>query len=280
MYRKERRAHEDRGAVQLMDRDRNRVRPADTGRRQHDHKSKELTGMRLNQFIASCGICSRREADRLIEAGSVSVDGITAVPGMRISGKETVEVDGKPLGGAQTKRVVAYYKPVGVTCTQKDPHAKKTLSDVFSYPLRLTYAGRLDKDSEGLLLMTNDGDLIDAMMRGANGHEKEYIVRARSRISDADLERMRKGIRLKELDVTTRPCRVERLGGFTFRIILTQGLNRQIRRMCRAVGNEVRILKRIRVLNIELGSMKPGEMRELGGSELEELYRAAGCRRK
>ena len=186
-------------------------------------------------------------------------------------------VDGRPLYGAQTKKVVAYYKPVGVTCTKKDPHAGKTLSDVFSYPVQLTYAGRLDRDSEGLLLMTNDGTLIDAMMRGANGHEKEYIVRVKSRITDADLERLRKGIWLKELDVTTRPCTVERLGSFTFRIILTQGLNRQIRRMCRAVGNEVRILKRIRVLNIELGSMKPGAMREISGSEREELYRIAGC---
>ena len=234
-------------------------------------------GMRLNQFIASCGICSRREADRMIEAGKVMVDGSRAVPGMRVSGREDIRVDGRRLAGRQTRTVVAFYKPYGVTCTRKDPHAERTLEDVFSYPVRLTYAGRLDKDSEGLLLMTNDGGLIDAMMRGANGHEKEYLVRVKSRITDADLERLRKGIRLKELNVTTRPCKVERLGDFTFRIILTQGLNRQIRRMCRAVGNEVKKLKRVRVLNIELGSMKPGEMREITGSEFEELYRIAGC---
>jgi len=234
-------------------------------------------GMRLNQFIASCGVCSRREADRMIEAGKVFVDHRQAVPGMRVSGAEEITVSGKRLIGAQTKTVVAFYKPYGVTCTQKDPHAEKTLYDVFSYPVRLTYAGRLDKDSEGLLLMTNDGALIDAMMRGANGHEKEYIIRVKSRISDADIERFRKGIRLTELDVTTRPCKVERLGDFTFRIILTQGLNRQIRRMCKAVGNEVKKLKRVRVLNIELGAMKPGEMREITGSEFEELYRTAGC---
>ena len=123
--------------------------------------------------------------------------------------------------------------------------------------------------------MTNDGNLIDNMMRGANGHEKEYIVRVRSRISDADLEHFRRGVRLRELGVTTRPCRVERLGDYTFRIILTQGLNRQIRRMCRAAGNEVRKLKRVRVLNIELGSMKPGEQRIIKGEELQELYRMA-----
>ena len=263
-----------------MDRDRMKPAPADTGRLEKGQKREDPKGMRLNQFIASCGICSRREADRLIEAGSVSVDGVPAVPGTRVTGKEIVTVGGKPLGGAQTKKVVAFYKPFGVTCTRRDPHAERTLSDVFTYPVQLTYAGRLDKDSEGLLLMTNDGDLIDAMMRGANGHEKEYIVRVKKRITDADLDRLRKGIRLRDLDVTTRPCTVERLGGFTFRIILTQGLNRQIRRMCRAVGNEVKILKRVRVLNIELGSMKPGEMRELSGSELEELYRIAGCRMK
>lgn len=231
--------------------------------------------MRLNQYIASCGICSRREADRMIEAGSVYVDGAAAVPGMRVLGTEKVTVNGKLLRGSLNKVVVAYYKPVGVTCTVRDPHADRTLNEAFSFPVRLTYAGRLDRDSEGLLLMTNDGNLIDAMMRGANGHEKEYIVRTRSRIADADLERFKKGIRLKDPDVTTRPCKVERLGDYTFRIILTQGLNRQIRRMCKAVGNEVKKLKRVRVLNVELGAMKPGEQRVITGSELEELYRIA-----
>ena len=233
-------------------------------------------GMRLNQYIASCGICSRREADRLIEAGRVFVNGTAAVPGMRVQGTEEVTVNGRILRGALQKVVVAYYKPVGVTCTARDPHADRTLDEAFSYPVRLTYAGRLDRDSEGLLLMTNDGDLIDAMMRGANGHEIEDIVRTKSRILDADLEKFRKGIFLRDLEVKTRPCLVERLGDHTFRIILTQGLNRQIRRMCRAVGNEVKRLKRVRVLNIELGAMKPGEQRVIRGEELEELYRIAG----
>ena len=209
---------------------------------------------RLNQYIASCGVCSRREADRMIESGRVNVNGI-------------------PLRGSLNKVVVAFYKPVGVTCTERDRHADRTLNEAFSFPVRLTYAGRLDRDSEGLLLMTNDGDLIDKMMRGANGHEKEYIVRVRSRISDAAIEHFRRGVRLRELGVTTRPCRVERLGDFTFRIVLTQGLNRQIRRMCRAEGNEVVKLKRVRVLNIELGAMKPGEQRIIRGEELEELCR-------
>ena len=235
------------------------------------------TGMRLNQYIASCGICSRREADRLIETGRVLVNGTAAVPGMRVQGTEEVTVNGRILGGALQKVVVAYYKPVGVTCTARDPHADRTLDEAFSYPVRLTYAGRLDRDSEGLLLMTNDGDLIDAMMRGSNGHEKEYIVRTKSRILDADLERFRKGIFLRDLEVKTRPCQVERLGDYTFRITLTQGLNRQIRRMCKAVGNEVKKLKRVRVLNVELGALKPGEQRRIRGEELEELDRTAEC---
>ena len=238
--------------------------------------AQKQTGSRLNQYIASCGICSRREADRMIEAGRVSVNGTEAVPGMRIKSTDEVRVDGRLLRGALNKVVVAYYKPVGVTCTKSDRHADRTLDEAFSFPVRLTYAGRLDRDSEGLLLMTNDGNLIDAMMKGSNGHEKEYIVRVRSRISDADLEYFRKGVRLKELDATTRPCKVERLGDYTFRIILTQGLNRQIRRMCKAVGNEVKKLKRIRVLNVELGAMKPGEQRIISGEELEELYSTAG----
>ena len=237
--------------------------------------------MRLNQFIASCGVCSRREADRLVQAGEVLVNGVPAQLGMSLRGDETVMVRGRKLRAPQTGAdqrgiVVAWYKPVGVTCTEKDPHAERTIADVFRYPVRLTYAGRLDRDSEGLLLMTNDGRLIDAMMRGSNGHEKEYIVRTRSRISDGDLHRMEKGMYLRELDRTTRPCTVERLGERTFRIVLTQGLNRQIRRMCRALGHEIRFLKRVRVLNIELGAMKPGQQRRIEGEELDLLYRLSG----
>ena len=230
--------------------------------------------MRLNQYIASCGICSRREADRLVQAGEVLVDGVPAQLGMNLSGGETVTVRGKNVVSPQKPVVVAWYKPAGVTCTARDPHAEKTVADAFRYPVRLPYAGRLDRDSEGLLLMTNDGKLIDAMMRGANGHEKEYIVRVRSRISDGDLYRMEKGMFLKELNQTTKPCTIERLGDRTFRIILTQGLNRQIRRMCSAVGHEVRTLKRIRVVNIELGALRPGQQRKIEGEELEALYRA------
>ena len=236
--------------------------------------------MRLQKFLALSDVASRRMAEKMIADGRVSVNHKTVTEmGVQVDEiADIVEVDGKPVHIREDKHYIAYNKPIGEVTTVSDPEGRATVMDRFrDYPARLYPVGRLDKDSEGLLLMSNDGVLIDAMMRGANGHEKEYIVRVKSRITDADLERMRKGVRLRDLDVTTRPCRVERLGDFTFRIILTQGLNRQIRRMCRAVGNEVKKLKRVRVLNIELGSMKPGEMREITGSEFEELYRIAGC---
>lgn len=238
-----------------------------------------MTGeVRLNAFIARSGLCSRRDADRLIEAGRVTVNGRAAHPGEKVDagGRDRVAVDDRVIRPADSRIVAAYYKPAGVTCTERDPHAEVTLSDVFHFPERLTYAGRLDRDSEGLLLMTNDGKLIEAMMRGSSGHEKEYIVRTAGRISDADLNRMRKGMYLRDLGTATLPCRVERLGEHTFSIVLTQGLNRQIRRMVKACGNEVKRLKRIRVLTVELGAMKPGQQRVLSGGEKAELYRAAG----
>lgn len=236
----------------------------------------EKNAVRLNKYIASCGICSRRDADRLIENGDVVVNGEIAVSGTKVFPGDSVKVKGKMVRSSTRKIVVAYYKPVGVTCTERDPHARLTLSEAFSYPVRLTYAGRLDRDSEGLLLMTNDGELIDAMMRGSHLHEKEYTVRLRSRISDAELNAMRKGIYLKDLETKTRSCEVKRLGDYTFSIVLTQGLNRQIRRMCRVLGHEVKFLKRVRVLTVRLGNMHPGEKRELNREEMRELYEAAG----
>lgn len=234
--------------------------------------------IRLNHFIASCGFCSRREADKLIEQGVVTVNGRTAEAGEKIrsDGKDIVRVREQVLKRADQKTVVAYYKPVGVTCTEKDPYASRTLSEAFHYPIRLTYAGRLDRDSEGLLLMTNDGKLIDRMMRSANGHEKEYIVRVTKHVSDADINRLRKGVFLKELKTVTKPCEITRLGDHTFRVVLTQGLNNQIRRMFRLIGAEVKRLKRVRVLTVELGAMQPGQAREIRGEELENLYHAAG----
>jgi len=231
--------------------------------------------IRLNKYLAECGICSRREADRLIAQGKVTINGRIAETGSRISGREEIAVNGKLLPAPNEKKVLAFYKPVGVTCTEKDKFAERKITDILKYPVRVTYAGRLDKDSEGLLLMTNDGDLIEAMMRGAHCHEKEYVVKTDKEVTEEFLENMRNGVRLRELEKTTRPCEAERLGKYTFRIILTQGLNRQIRRMCRELGFEVRSLKRIRVMNVFLGELKPGQYREVTGEELEALYRGA-----
>lgn len=236
--------------------------------------------IRLNKYLAGCGVCSRREADKLIEEGRVLVNGSPASVGGKVSPGDEVRVDGRLLQGPESKVVLAFYKPVGVTCTERDPHAEKILSDLVKYPVRVTYAGRLDRDSEGLLLLTNDGDLIEAMMRGANRHEKEYLVRVDKEITDDILSRLSGGIYLEELGVTTRPCEAERLGKYTFRMVLTQGLNRQIRRMCRSVGRRVVSLKRVRVLNITLDGLKPGEYRELSGAELSGLYTACGLKQE
>lgn len=233
---------------------------------------------RLNKYLAECGVCSRREADRLIEQGRVSINGKTASVGASVSAGDEVSVNGRTLAGRERKVVLAFYKPVGVTCTEKDRHAEKIISDLIRYPVRVTYAGRLDKDSEGLLLLTNDGSLIDAMMRGANGHEKEYVVKVDREITEQFLAKMSGGIHLHELDLTTRPCSIEKMGKYTFRIILTQGINRQIRRMCSECGVEVRSLKRIRVMNIELGSLKSGSYRELTEEERCQLYEMAGVK--
>ena len=234
----------------------------------NDSKKEE----RLNKYLADCGICSRREADRMIEAGRVIVNGVPAQMGMRISEMDDITVDGRPLDKKDRKVVLAYYKPVGVTCTEKDKYAEKTIRDAIDYPIRVTYAGRLDKDSEGLLLLTNDGDLINGLMRAANYHEKEYLVRVNKPITDTFLQKMAEGVFLKELNVQTRPCQVEKEGKFVFRIVLTQGLNRQIRRMCRALGFDAQGLKRVRVANITIGKLKPGNYRLLTAEELDELY--------
>lgn len=232
--------------------------------------------VRLNKYLAECGVCSRRDADKLIDAGHVTVNGISADCGQKICPTDKVAVNGKLLQSREKKVVLRYYKPVGVTCTERDAHAKQKITDVIHYPVRVTYAGRLDKDSEGLLLLTNDGELIDRMMRGANLHEKEYIVRVDKEITPNFLKKMAQGIYLKELDVTTRECKIEKQSKFTFQIVLTQGVNRQIRRMCKALGYEVRTLKRVRVMNLLLQDLKPGQYREVTGEELAELYRIAG----
>ncbi len=234
-----------------------------------------MEGTRLNKYLAECGVCSRREADKLIEAGKVLVNGSVAGMGCKVTEADEVRVGKRVLGKAK-KVVLAFYKPVGVTCTEKDKHAEKIINDYIKYPVRVTYAGRLDKDSEGLLLLTNDGDLIEAAMRGANRHEKEYVVKVNKEITEEFLQKMAAGVYLSELEVTTRPCQLEQMGKYTFKIILTQGLNRQIRRMCNELGYQVTQLKRMRIMNIKLDKLQPGKYREVTGAELEELYRLAG----
>ena len=216
--------------------------------------------IRLNKYLSEAGVCSRREADRLIESGIVTVDGKTAAPGMKVE-------DGQ--------EVLAVYKPAGIVCTE-DKREKKNIIRFLNYPVRITYAGRLDKDSEGLLIMTNDGDLINGMMRARYAHEKEYKVRVNKEVTPEFIEKMSRGVHIrdkeKNLDAVTRPCTVKKTGKYTFSIILTQGLNRQIRRMCEALGYKVDVLKRIRIMNVELGDLKPGQVRELTEQELKELY--------
>ena len=229
--------------------------------------------VRLNKYLAESGLCSRREADRLIEEGRVRVNGQIPSPGMNVNDLDKLTGDDKPVARREKKVVLDSYKPQGVTCTEKDRHAEVTIRDVLDYPVRLTYAGRLDRDSEGLLLMTNDGDLIDSLMRAANYHEKEYLVRVNKPMSREFLKKMSEGVLLRELNERTRPCFVKEEGKFVFRIVLTQGLNRQIRRMCRELGYEAVSIKRVRVANVLLDRLKPGEYRPVSGEEKRELYR-------
>jgi len=234
--------------------------------------------MRLNKYIAQCGVCSRRDADRLIEQGRITVNGEPAVAGQQVDETDDVQMNGKPLRGQKRTVVLAFYKPTGVTCTERDPHAERKINDIVRYPERVTYAGRLDKDSEGLLLLSNNGDLIQAMTKGTNCHEREYVVRVSKEITDDFLLKMSQGVYLKELDLKTRECRIEKKGKYVFDIILTQGINRQIRRMCEACGYRVQRLKRVRFMSIGLGDLKPGEYRELTEEEVKKLYNECGLK--
>ena len=236
--------------------------------------------VRLNKYLAESGLCSRRDADRLIEEGRVRVNGRMPSAGMKVNDLDKITVDEKPVARREKKVVLAYYKPQGVTCTEKDRHAEVTIRDVLESPVRLTYAGRLDRDSEGLLLLTNDGDLINSLMRASNYHEKEYLVRVNKPMSREFLKKMSDGVLLRELNEKTRPCFVKEEGKFVFRIVLTQGLNRQIRRMCKELGYEAVNIRRVRVANVLLDKLKPGEYRPVVGEEKKELYRCMQPRQK
>lgn len=228
--------------------------------------------MRINKFLSECGVCSRREADQLIDSGSVQVNGKAAEFGMQVEDTDEVCVNGKRVMPLEKKTYLIFNKPRGIICTA-DKREENNLIDYINYGKRITYAGRLDKDSEGLILMTDDGDLIDALMTAKNGHEKEYVVEVAQNLSDKNIDELSAGVYLKEIDRQTKPCRVTRSGKNEFHIILTQGINRQIRRMCKNIGLRVVSLRRIRIENINLGGLKSGSYRELTDIELKELRR-------
>lgn len=234
--------------------------------------------IRLNKYLSEQGVCSRREADRLIEAGKVTVDGRKAGMGEKVTGREVIVCDGKPVGKAAGVKkakpvLLVVNKPRGIVCTTSDKDRAPNIIDWMKYPSRIYPVGRLDKDSEGLLLMTNQGDLANQIMHAGNLHEKEYLVTVDQPFNAAFIKKMREGVELKELGVTTRPCQVEATGKRTFQIVLTQGLNRQIRRMCEELGYHVVTLKRIRIMNIQLGKLKTGDFRRVSPREWEELNR-------
>lgn len=228
----------------------------------------ENQGKRLNKFVADSGYCSRREADRLIAEGRVQVDGRPGALGDRVLPGMRVTVDGQSLSGRGEKVYIALNKPAGIVCTT-DPREPMNVVDYLDYPIRIFPVGRLDKDSEGLLLMTSDGEIINRILRAAGGHEKEYEVEIDRPVTKEFVEKMSAGVPI--LDTVTLPCRVRRTGEKSFNIILVQGLNRQIRRMCEALGYNVVRLRRIRIMSVRLGAMRPGQWRELSEEELSGL---------
>lgn len=272
--------------------------------------------VRLNKFLSEMGICSRREADRLVEAGKVLVDGQPAVMGQKVSTEQRIVCDGKLVcdgnaddqdhvrgrsaagpqedaggqkaagpqegrGAAGRERAgrrpepvwLVVNKPRGIVCTTSDKDRAMNIVEMIGYPKRVYPVGRLDKDSEGLLLMTNQGQLMDALLRGSHAHEREYEVRVDKPVTESFLKGMAAGVELKELERTTRPCEVMATGKMSFRIVLTQGLNRQIRRMCQVFGYRVMELKRVRIMNIHLGTLRPGTYRRMTKEEYAEMCR-------
>jgi 23S rRNA pseudouridine2604 synthase len=227
--------------------------------------------MRLNKYISETGISSRREADSWIEQGRVTVNGQRAELGTQVNEGDEVRVNGRLVGAQKKRRVyIALNKPVGITCTT-ERHIAGNIVDFVGHPQRIFPVGRLDKDSDGLILLTSNGDIVNEILRSENNHEKEYLVTVDRPVSDEALAGMAAGVRLPELDVTTKPCKVSRAGKNVFRIVLTQGLNRQIRRMCEVFDYKVRRLQRVRIINITLGDLKIGKWRDLTEAELRGL---------
>ncbi len=226
--------------------------------------------VRLNKFLSDAGVCSRREADRLIDAGRVTVDGNKAVMGMKVLPTMDIVCNGKKVSRENELVLIAFNKPVGVECTA-DKDNPDNIIDYIGYPKRIYPIGRLDKNSEGLILLTNDGSIVNKISKASQFHEKEYFVMVNKKIDDTFIEKMASGVRLKELNITTRPCEVEWIEERVFRIVLTQGLNKQIRRMCEEFGYRVTNLRRVRIMNIKLGKLKLGDYRNVRSEELETL---------
>ena len=239
--------------------------------------------MRLNKFLASIGVCSRREADKAIEAGRVMINGQVVELGATVGDEDLVSFDGRYIGmGKDVEKIkpiiIAFNKPEGLVCTTSDNDGAMNVVDYIGMKGRIYPVGRLDKDSSGLLLLTNQGSLTNSLLRAANYHEKEYIVKVNKDIDDAFINKMANGIYLYELKTKTRKCKVKKLNKNTFSIVLTQGLNRQIRRMCLACGVKVQKLNRVRIVNIKLDGLALGDYRNLSDEEVKKLYKELGIR--
>ncbi|MGN0436708.1 MAG: pseudouridine synthase [Wujia sp.] len=225
-------------------------------------------GIRLNKYLSDAGICSRRKADELIEAGKITIDGEIASLGTRVFETSKVSYNGRPVKKQSRTVIYAYNKPIGKVCTAKEADPDSIFAET-DFTIKVNYVGRLDKDSQGLLLLTNDGELANNIQKSVNNHEKEYLVRVNKDITEDFITAMSNGVPI--LDTVTKKCKVSKTGARTFRIILTQGLNRQIRRMCEYLGYRVVYLKRVRVMNIRLMDLRPGAFRELTAEEEKKL---------
>ncbi len=231
------------------------------------------TGIRLNKYIAERGYCSRREADRLIAEGRVKIDGNVGIPGDRVQEGMRVQVDGQDIGKKEERVYIALNKPRGIVCTA-DPREPMNVIDYIGYPTRIFPVGRLDKDSEGLLLLTSDGEIVNRLLRAAGGHEKEYEVTVDKTLTREFMQGMMAGVPI--LDTVTLPCKLRRTGERSFNLVLTQGLNRQIRRMCEYFGYNVTRLRRVRINSIKIGRLEPGQWRELTEDEVSRLMEETG----
>ena len=240
-------------------------------------KSNNEQSVNLNKFISSTGICSRRDAEKLIQEGRVTINGKPTQLGNRVFEGDVVKIDGKPLTAKPKTLYIALNKPVGIVCTT-DSKEKNNIVKYVGHPQRLFPIGRLDKPSEGLIFLTNDGDIVNKILRAGNQHEKEYIVSVNKRITPDFIKRMSNGIPI--LGTVTKKCEVEKINDNTFKIVLTQGLNRQIRRMCEYLHYEVTKLKRTRIMNVSLGNLKYGDWRELSSEELQEINRMVAASSK